>query len=80
MRLGEVKMWERVEEHEGKRVRELERFREMVVDLAKYNWDGSEDVLDLEEAALMGLMGRYRKGKEGRLHGIAIERYAVFWN
>lgn len=54
MRLGEVKMWERAEEHEGKRVWELERFREMVVDLAKYNGDGSEDFPDLEEAALMG--------------------------
>lgn len=32
------------------------------MDLAGYGGDGSEDVPDLEEAALMG----YRKGKEGR--------------
>lgn len=57
---------ERAEEHEGKRVRELEWFREIVVNLTEYNGDGSENVPDHEEAALMGWMKRYRKGrKEG---------------
>lgn len=74
---GEVEMREKAEEHEMGRVRQLEEFRGMVSDLVEYSGDGSEDVPELEEAALMGWLEKYRKGKEEKVDRIAAERLAA---